>query len=90
MASLEYFVRSFPAHPLMCEAHLMQADLHLSLNEFPKAVTALEAAMRQVKTSDLRAEIELRTGLAHFQQGEYLLAANLFRTRRTDPSGFAA
>ncbi|MGV3531772.1 MAG: tetratricopeptide repeat protein, partial [Chthoniobacteraceae bacterium] len=78
--SLDYFVKSFSSHPLLCEVHLMQADIHLAQNQFPLAVTALEAAMRQVKSNELRAEIELRTGLAHFQQGEYLLAANLFRT----------
>lgn len=76
--SLSGFIRAYPSHPLLCEAYLMQADLHLALSQFPQAVAALEAAMRQVQSVELRAEIELRTGLAHFQQGEFLLAANLF------------
>lgn len=58
----------------------MQADVHLERRELSKAVMALEAAERNAKTEDLRAEIELRTGLVHFQAGDYLLAATKFES----------
>ncbi len=83
--SLNSFVRLFPAHSLLCEVHLMQADLHLAGNKLPQAVAALEAAMRRATGAEMRAEIELRTGLAHFQQGEFLLAANLFSAAERSP-----
>jgi tetratricopeptide (TPR) repeat protein len=77
---LHRFTQTFPMHPLLCEVHLMQADMHLALGRVTEAVADLEAAMRQAKGADQRGEIELRTAIAQYQQGEYLLAANLFKS----------
>ena len=79
-ASIDAFIGSFPDHPLLPQVHIMRSDVHLARRQFPEAVRALEAAERDAKTEALRAEIELRTGLVHYQQGEYLLAANKFES----------
>ncbi len=78
--SVDAFLGDFPAHPLLPKIQIMQADVHLERRQFDKAVLALEAAERNARTEELRAEIELRTGLVHFQQGEYLLASNKFES----------
>ncbi|MHA3770352.1 tetratricopeptide repeat protein [Verrucomicrobiota bacterium sgz303538] len=77
---LQHFVQTYPTHPRLCDALLMQADMHLAQSHLTDAVHALEAAMRQASSADQRGEIELRTAIVHHQQGEYLLAANLFRS----------
>ncbi len=69
-----------PADPWLVQARQMQAELAVRKGEFSEAVSALEAAERDVKDGDSRAEIELRTALVHYKEGEYLLAANLFDT----------
>lgn len=76
--SLEVFVQSYPSHELLPQIHMMQAELFAQQRNFPEAVRALEAAARHARGDELRGEVELRTGLAHFQQGEFLLAANFF------------
>jgi outer membrane protein assembly factor BamD (BamD/ComL family) len=78
--STEAFVGRFPEHSLVSFVHIMRADIQIERRQFPNAVLALEAAERQANTEELRAQIELRTGLVHYQQGEYLLAANKFES----------
>ena len=80
MVSVEAFLGDFPGHALLPKIQIMQADVHLERRQFDKAVLALEAAERNAKTEELRAEIELRTGLVHYRQGEYLLASNKFES----------
>lgn len=80
MGSVAAFIGNFPDHPLLPQVYLMQADVHLERRQFAGAVQALEAAERHAGTDELRAGIELRTGLVQFQQGEYLLAANKFES----------
>jgi len=58
----------------------MQAEVHLERQRFPEAVRSLEAAERLATSEETRAEVELRTGLVHYQQGEYLLAVNKFES----------
>ena len=77
--TLDLFVPNHPRHPLLPAVHLMRSDLALQRRDFPAAERALEAAQRAAKTDEVRAEIELRTGLVHYQQGKHLLAAQLFR-----------
>lgn len=77
---LNHFIQAYPKHPLLCDALLMQADMHLARGQLAQAVPVLEAAMRSAANADQRGEIELRTATVHHQQGEYLLAANLFRS----------
>lgn len=77
--SLENFVRNHADNPLLSAVHLMQADYFLEKNNFPSAVRALDAAMLHTKSEEERAQIELRTALVHYRQGESLLAANAFR-----------
>ena len=75
LVSLEAFVRTAPAHPLLPSVQLLRADLFLETGDFAGAVRALEAAARSATTEDQRAEIELRTGLVQYRQREFLLAA---------------
>lgn len=77
---LNYFLKTYTRHPLLCEAYLMQADMYLAQRQLTQAIPVLEAAMRQASNAEQRGEIELRTAIVHHQQGEYLLAANLFRS----------
>jgi TolA-binding protein len=77
---LQHFFNTYKDHPLMCDAHLMEADVLLARNQSERAVKALEAAMRHATGTDQRGEIELRTAIVYHTQGEYLLAANLFRS----------
>ncbi|MDB6155511.1 MAG: hypothetical protein JWL90_3964 [Chthoniobacteraceae bacterium] len=67
-----------PADPWLIQVYQTQAELLLKKGEFAKSVAALESAEREVKNGESRAQIELQTGLVHYQAGEYLLAANLF------------
>lgn len=78
MVSVDAFLGDFPGHPLLAKVQIMQAEVYVERRQFDKAVLALEAAERNAKTEELRAEIELRAGLVHFRQGEYLLASNKF------------
>ncbi len=78
--SLAAFVSNHASHPLLPYVHLMQADVAVERRAFPEAVRALEAAMRRARDDEQRAEIELRTGLVHYQQREFLLAANFFHS----------
>ena len=65
---------------LLPRIYMMQADVHLERQRFSEAVFSLEAAERLAKSEEIRAEIELRTGLVHYQQGEFLLATNKFES----------
>lgn len=76
--TLDYFLRTYPNHPLAGEAWLLQAEIATNAGNYAQAVQNLESAMRVTADPALRPIIELRTGLAHFQQGEYLLSATLF------------
>jgi outer membrane protein assembly factor BamD (BamD/ComL family) len=78
--SLAAFVANHPTHPLLPQVHVMQADLAVERGDFPAAVRALEAAMRRARDDRQRAEIELRTGIVHYRQREFLLAANFFHS----------
>jgi outer membrane protein assembly factor BamD (BamD/ComL family) len=75
LASLEAFLHTSPNHRFAAYAELLRADAFLEKDALEEAVRALEAAARLAKTEAQRAEIELRTGLVHLRQREYLLAA---------------
>ena len=79
-ATLEAFVASHPTHALLPAVYLMQADLALERRDLAEAVRTLEAAMRKAANDEQRGEIEFRTALVQYQQGEHLLAANLFHS----------
>ena len=79
VTALDNFVRNHPDGPLLSAVHLMQADFFLEKNNLPGAVHALDAAMLHATSEEERAQIELRTALVHYRQGESLLAANAFR-----------
>jgi outer membrane protein assembly factor BamD (BamD/ComL family) len=79
VAALETFVRNYADSPLLPAVHLMQADFFLEKNNLPGAVRALDSAMLHATSEEERAQIELRTALVHYRQGESLLAANAFR-----------
>jgi outer membrane protein assembly factor BamD (BamD/ComL family) len=53
----------------------MRADAFTQKGQFAEAIAALEAASRAAGSESLRAEIDLRTGLAHLRQQEFVLAA---------------
>jgi tetratricopeptide (TPR) repeat protein len=65
---------------LLPRIYMMQADVNLERQRFSDAVFSLEAAERLAKSEETRAEIELRTGLVHYQEGEFLLATNKFES----------
>jgi outer membrane protein assembly factor BamD (BamD/ComL family) len=75
--TLNAFVELYPNDKLLSKVQLMRADWFLAARprQFDQAALALDAAARSAKTDDERAEIELHTGLAHFTQREFLLAA---------------
>ena len=76
---LDHFVQMYPTSPLLNSVYLLQADLHLEKGNLPAAVRALDEAMRGAKNDEERAQIELRTALVYYRQGESLLAENSFR-----------
>jgi tetratricopeptide (TPR) repeat protein len=75
LLSLDSFVRVYPRHRLIPWIQLLRAEVFVELARYPDAVRALEAASRAATTDDLRAEIDLRTGLVLLRQREYVLAA---------------
>jgi len=79
MAILDSFVLSHPKSPFLNMVFLLQADLHLEKGNLPAAERALEEAMRRANSDEERAQIELRTALVNYRQGESLLAENSFR-----------
>lgn len=80
VASMGYFIESYPNHALLPRVQEMLADVFLTRRDFPAAIRALEAAERATWDEEGRLAVELRRGLAHYQAGEFLLAANLFDT----------
>lgn len=77
-AALHRFFSAYPTHPLGVEASLLQSEVDTAYGRLPEVVRALEEAMRRTQDANLRPTLELRTGLAHYQQGEFLLSATLF------------
>ena len=75
---------------LLPRIYMMQADVHLERQRFSEAVLSLEAAERLARSEETRAEIELRTGLVHYQQGEFLLATNKFESAARRSSSLRA
>jgi len=75
IGTLDLFVGKFPTHRFVVFAELMRADAFMQKTRFGDAISALEAAARAATTDSLRSEIDLRTGLAHLRQQEFLLAA---------------
>ena len=78
IANLDSFIQAHPTNPLLNAVYLLQADLFLDKGNLPSALRALDEAMRRAKDDEERAEIELRTALVHYRQGESLLAENSF------------
>jgi outer membrane protein assembly factor BamD (BamD/ComL family) len=75
LETLEFFASRHPGHRFVTFAHLMRADALTEIQNVPGSIAALEAASRAAGSEALRAEIDLRTGLAHLRQQEYVLAA---------------
>ena len=78
MQSFTRFMETYPAHPFVSEALVRQANLHAAAGAFVEAERALLAAGRRVTSESLRAEIELRTGLMNYEQGDFLNAGTWF------------
>ncbi|MEP6670936.1 MAG: tetratricopeptide repeat protein [Chthoniobacter sp.] len=78
LATLDTFAQAHPTSPLLNSVYLLQADLYLDKGNLPSALRALDEAMRRASNDEERAEIELRTALVHYRQGESLLAENSF------------
>jgi outer membrane protein assembly factor BamD (BamD/ComL family) len=76
--TIEQFIVQYPGHSLLPYAHLLQADLLMEKRQMADAIVALEAAARHTTSDELRAEIELRTGVAHYHVGDFLLAGKFF------------
>ena len=69
LAAIDYFVRTYPEHPLIAEACLLQSELLSRKKHFAEASRALDGAMRHAGSADTRAEIELLSGLINYRQG---------------------
>ncbi len=78
LATIDNFTQNHPTSPLLNSVYLLQADLLLEKANLPAALRALDEAMRRASSDEERAEIELRTALVHYRQGESLLAENSF------------
>ena len=80
LADWAVFARDFPDHPLLTQAFLQQGAILLELGKKAEALSAFESAMRKAPDAEALAEAEIAAGRVHFKQGEFLLAANLFRS----------
>ncbi len=78
--TLDAFVHLYPSHPLLAQAYLLQEETFRSTQQLEAAIGALDAALRLSHDPELRAEIELRAGLDHYQQNQQVLAAQLFES----------
>jgi tetratricopeptide (TPR) repeat protein len=79
MTTLESFVFLHPKSSLLTSVYLLQADLQLDKGNLPAAEKALEDAGRLASSNEERAQIDLRTALVNYRQGESLLAEISFR-----------
>lgn len=75
---LALFLVDHPNHRLVARANLIRADELMKMRRFAEALAALDAASRSATSEELRGEIEMKTGLAQFQQREFVLAAGCF------------
>jgi len=80
LVALENFSTRFHRHPLLANALLLQGRLLASVGKFAAAQKALDDAMRAASQTDLRAQIEMASAVAHFKAGEFVLAATVFRS----------
>lgn len=78
LSTLDTFIQMNPTSPLLNSVYLLQADLQLEKDNLPAALRALDEAGRRAQSDAERAEIEMRTALAHYRQGESLLAEIFF------------
>ncbi|EDY22200.1 hypothetical protein CfE428DRAFT_0325 [Chthoniobacter flavus Ellin428] len=78
LSTLDSFILGNPTSPLLNSVYLLQADLYLDKDNLPAALHALDEAGRRAQNEAERAEIEMRTALVHYRQGESLLAEIFF------------
>ncbi|HEY3899788.1 MAG TPA: tetratricopeptide repeat protein [Chthoniobacter sp.] len=74
MTTLETFVVLHPKSPLLTSVYLLQADLQLDRGNLAAAEKALDDAGRLASSDEERAQIDLRSALVNYRQGESLLA----------------
>ncbi len=79
LRALEDYPGRFPRHPLLAAALRLRGELLGEAKQYAQAQKALEAAMRASRDPRERAEIEMASATVSFQQGEYVLAATVFR-----------
>ena len=61
--------------PLIAEAGLLRGNLLVVDGKLAPAFGAYDSAMRAAKDSELLGRIEFASAVAHFKQGEFVLAA---------------
>ncbi len=79
--SLEAFVHRYPTHPLLAQAYLLQAEVYTgdpNSSRSAEAIRVLDAALRLAGDGPLRPEIEMQEALIHYQQGDEVMAAEIF------------
>ena len=76
IGTLDVFVARYPTHHFVAFAQLMRAEALTQKGRFADVIEALEGASRAAGSAALRAEIDLRTGVAHLRQQQFLLAAS--------------
>jgi|GEM_PF-287974 len=79
LKALEKYDDRFPQHPVLAAALLLRGQLLTAENRYSEAQATLNAAMRASKNDLERAEIEMASAAISFQQGEFVLAATVFR-----------
>ena len=75
---LEGLSARFPSHPILPEGLWMQGRLLARAGKPEAAQKAFDEAMQNGPHPELRSEIEMASAAAHFQAGEFVLAATLF------------
>lgn len=76
---LEPYAERFPGHPMLADALLLQGELLTREERYTEAQAVLEAAMRAAGNDLQRAGIEMASAAVLFRQGEFVLAATLYR-----------
>ncbi|MDD5349840.1 MAG: tetratricopeptide repeat protein, partial [Chthoniobacteraceae bacterium] len=89
LEALENFPTRFPGHPLLAPALLMEGRLLAASGKTGAAQKALEDALRAATSPGLRGEIALASAAVHFQTGDYVLAATVYRGAGEQTPAFA-
>lgn len=78
LRTLINFADSFPKHPILADALLLQGRILADQHHPDQAQSSLDAAMRAADDDKTRARVAFAAGTVHFQNREFVLAATEF------------